>query len=250
MRAHLEGAGFWGGDLKMANFFDAHLEGARFPGAHLEGVYFSEAHLEGTNFDEAHLEGAKIIYTVVDGETLFTNNSIDDKTNFTGTGLSATRIDPNLRTRLERNIREMQWRKWYNKPKISPSRFLKKIFGKKEEVEEEQECKSSLTDRVLINPFVRLFWWLSDYGTSCKRCLLSFVGLIAFAFCVNLVLTQQISPDVTELFANTVLALFGVGDPGLEGFARLLQVVYVISGYFLLSVLISRFAIMFQNMSP
>ena len=58
------------------------------------------------------------------------------------------------------------------------------------------------------------------------------------------------SPDVAELFANTVLALFGVGNPGLEGIAWLWQVLYVISGYFLLSVLIARFAIMFQNMSP
>jgi len=236
--------------MEGAQFWDACMKGAKFWGAHMEEAEFWNSHLEGAYFNGAHLDGAKFIYAVVDGATMFIENSMDDKTDFTGTALSATRIDPNLRTRLERNIREIQWRKWYNKPKISPWGFLKKCFGKKEETEEEQVCKSSLTDRVLINPFVRLFWWLSDYGTSCKRCLLSFGGLIVLAFIVNLILTQHLSPDIAELFANTVLALFGVGDPELEGIARLWQVVYVISGYFLLAVLISRFAIMFQNMSP
>jgi len=258
--AHLNGAEFIGGHLEEANFEGAHFKDTEFLWAHLNGAEFMLTRLEGANFEGAtlegaeflwaHLEGADFTYAIVNGETLFVTRFIDKNTDFTGTALSATRIDPILRTRLERNIREMQWRKWYDKQKFSPWEFLKKSFGKKEETEKKQECKSSLFDRLLINPFVKLFWWLSDYGTSCKRCLVSFGGLIVLAFIVNLVLTQHLSPDIAELFANTVLALFGVGDPGLEGIARLWQVVYVISGYFLLAVLISRFAIMFQNMSP
>jgi len=216
------GVSFTGAHLEGACFWEAHLEGADFRNAHLEGAEFLMAHLEGVIFLETHLERARFEYAIVDGETLFIENSIDKNTNFTGTALSSTRIDPSLRTRLERNIREMQWRNWYD---------------------------STLFAR-LLTPFVQLFWWVSNYGTSCKRCLLSFGGLILFAFVINFVLTQHLSPDIAELFANTVLALFGVGDPGLEGIARLWQVVYVISGYFLLAVLISRFAIMFQNMSP
>jgi len=249
-QTHLEMAIFWGAHLEEVQCFASHLHMAEFKGAHLEGAKFQEVYIEGATFLDAHLEGAEFTYAVVDGGTLFTKNTINDKTNFTGTALSAARIDPSLRTRLERNIREIQWRKWYDKPKISPLRILKKSFGKYGKTERLQAEKSSLTDKVLINPFVRLFWWLSDYGSSCKRCLASFAGLIVLAFIVNLILIQSTSPDIGELFANTILALFGVGDPGLLGIARLWQVVYVVSGYFLLAVLISRFAIMFQNTSP
>jgi hypothetical protein len=51
---------------------------------------------------------------------MFANNSIDDKTNFSGTPISAARIEPELRTKLEKNIRHIHWDKWYEKPKFYP----------------------------------------------------------------------------------------------------------------------------------
>ncbi len=62
---------------------------------------FSGVHLEGADFQFAHLEGAEFILAIVDGETLFFSNTIDDKTDFTGTSLSSARIEPELRTQLE-----------------------------------------------------------------------------------------------------------------------------------------------------
>lgn len=129
-RVHLEGTHFWGARLMGADFREAHLEGADFRWAHLEGAMFNEAHLNGAKFKEAHLKGAQFCkahlegatfeYAILDGETLFTKNTIDDKTDFTGTGLSAARIDPSLRAKLERNIREIHWKVWYEKPKFYP----------------------------------------------------------------------------------------------------------------------------------
>ncbi len=90
-----------------AHFFGAHFKGANFSFAHLEGAQFFGAHLEGADFTLANLEGAQFNYVMVNGETLFINNTIDDKTDFTGTNLSLLRIDPNLKKHLERNIRKL-----------------------------------------------------------------------------------------------------------------------------------------------
>ncbi|WP_319378321.1 pentapeptide repeat-containing protein [uncultured Methanocorpusculum sp.] len=94
-KAHLEGAVFSEVGLK-----ETHLEKAQFWGAHLQGANFNYAHLEGANLRGVHLKGAQFTYAIVDGETMLTGNTenpIDDKTDFTGTALSGTRIDPNLR---------------------------------------------------------------------------------------------------------------------------------------------------------
>jgi uncharacterized protein YjbI with pentapeptide repeats len=217
--AILEKADLEGAIITDSQFKQALLSKAIFHQADLTESKFLYAELLDTIFIEANLTKSNFRFAEVNGGTIFEGIIIDDNTDFTGVGLSNVRIGPKDRVRLEKNIRKKHWEEWYT------------------------------THLVLSYP-VKLFWWLSDYGTSCKRCLASFVGLILFAFIVNLILTQSMSPDIAELFANTVLALFGVGDPGLEGIARLWQVVYVVSGYFLLAVLISRFAIMFQNTSP
>ncbi len=343
--AHLEGAEFREAHLEMANFWEAHLNGADFSGAqlmggifnlaHLEGAEFTSAHLKQTKFWRAHLERAdfdgayleegEFIYAIVDGETLFTNNSIDDKTNFTGTGLSATRIDPNLRTRLERNIREMQWRKWYNKPKYYPypemipkilwgmwcmSRHLfkdppKKRYDPKDYPSLENSTfyitlrkvlswpiKPSVTtkntsnqdvkeirDRMkkrqmercwidcFINSFVRLFWWLSDYGSSTKRVIGVFFGWnILWALIYQIVLPLLPGPilenasttvlhtsNIITAILQTNLMMFSITDLATEGLdypALFCVTVHIVIGYFILAALITRLGIMFQNLSP
>lgn len=136
-QAHLEGANFGGADiegaifretrLKGANFNGANLKRTDFSGADLEKTYFSASHLEsaylelvdlreshlsgshleGTAFRGAQLEGVDFTYAILDGGTQFIDNTIDDKTNFTGTNLSVARIESKLRKHLERNIRKL-----------------------------------------------------------------------------------------------------------------------------------------------
>ena len=105
--AHLEGAQFFGAHLEGANLTWVHLDRADFRCAHLEGADLYYAHLGGADFSLANLEGARFNYVMVNGETLFINNTIDDKTDFTGTNLSLLRINPNLKKHLERNIRKL-----------------------------------------------------------------------------------------------------------------------------------------------
>jgi len=348
-KAHLEGANFTRACLKGTHFSEAHLEGAHFSEAHLEGAYFQKAHLKGAYFGEAHLEGAyfrgahiggadfrwahiegaHFIYAVVDGENLFTKNYIDEKTDFTGTALSAIRIDPVLRTKLERNVREIQWKDWYMKPKFYPflgkspdllwglscrakhllkdppasspkKRFdpkdypsvenstlyltLKKILSwplkpsvttknasnqDPEETKDEKnkwETKYSWIDTV-INGFVRLFWWLTDYGSSTKRVIgVFFAWNILWAFIYQFLLPLQSSPilagtnttvlhtpNIITAVMQTNLMVFSITDVATRNLdypALIFVTVQIVIGYFILAALITRLGIMFQNLSP
>ena len=98
-RAHLEGANFLGAHLDGADFSEVHLEkadcseilfdvahmkGEKFIKAHMVGADLLMAHLEGAIFMETHLEGATFEYAIMDGKTMFIENSIDKKNEFYG----------------------------------------------------------------------------------------------------------------------------------------------------------------------
>ncbi len=105
--AHLEGADFTLAYLNDAVFENAQLKDAMFNGSYLRHANFYLGRLQGTYFIYSDLKGARLNLAVVNGETLFSNTIIDDKTDFTGTNLSVVRIDPKLRKHLERNIRKL-----------------------------------------------------------------------------------------------------------------------------------------------
>jgi uncharacterized protein YjbI with pentapeptide repeats len=103
----LEQANFMFAGLMGLDFSGANLSDADFSSAHLQGANLSNTHLEGADFTNSHIEGTQFTLAVVNGKTLFSDNTIDDKTDFTGTNLSVVRIDPKLRKHLERNIRKL-----------------------------------------------------------------------------------------------------------------------------------------------
>ena len=239
--SHLEGAAFWESHLEGANFCEAYLdrsdfwyanlEKADFLSADLEGAVFSESHLEGANFLGANLTGAQFIFAIVDGETLFANNTIDDKTNFTGTSLSSARIEPELRTQLERNIREISWEKWYK------------------------------NNKMLAIP-ARVFWKISDYGSSTRSILFTFLfsNVIFTMFYLalrdaNLLQGFILSSgnDLLLAYMQTTLVPFGILGIDLTTLSLLpvfIIFLQVIFGYTILAALVTRMAIMFQNLSP
>lgn len=105
--SNLDGAKFSFAHLDGADFRETNLKKAHFIRSHLENTNFNEAHLDGADFREAFLEGAMFNYAIMSGETMFSDNTINDKTDFTGTNLSVVRMDPKLRKHLERNIRKL-----------------------------------------------------------------------------------------------------------------------------------------------
>jgi len=222
-----------GPNLKSAIFTRARLKNVSFKGADLSDADFEEAILHGVNINSTILKGANFTFSIIDSESIIAgdpNNIIDSKTNFTCVGLSSFRIDPLTRTLLEKNIRVMKWNDWYEKHKW------------------------------FQNMFVKLFWWLSNYGTSAKRTIITFfiVNTSAFIayFCLNwnvisnMQYCNQTLSYTAELAGKTMLAIFGATDLGLSGFAVLIVGFRVFASYFLLAILITRFSIMFQNMSP
>ena len=122
---------------------------------------------------------------------------------------------------LQKNIRRKYWMKWYDQ-------------------------------HVDMQDPVRLFWWLSDYGTSSTRCIGAFALLILAACVIYFFITGAAIADIPQLFADTILATFGFGSlfDQLTGPIRLLLAAHVLFGYFLLAVLITRFAVMFQSLTP
>lgn len=248
---HLDGADFAYAQLQDATFDEvllpgayfsyAHLEGSFFPDAHLEKADFSDAylpdsaffraHLEGAIFQDAHLEGAQFILATVNGDTLFVNNTIDTKTNFTGTSLSSARILPELRTQLERNIREIRWEKWYN-------------------------------DNKILEIPARVFWKISDYGSSTRSILFTFLfsNFVFTMFYLALrdagLLDGSILSSGNDLllaYMQTTLVPFGILGitlTDLSLFPVFIIFIQVIFGYTILAALVTRMAIMFQNLSP
>jgi len=265
--AHLEGANFYDADLKGAKFWMAHLERSKFWDAHPEGADFRYAHLEGAEFWDTHLEGAQFILSVINGETLFTNNTIDTKTNFTGTSLSSARIDPELRTQLERNIRHIHWGKWYKKPKLYPymagikDKIIFKSSPKKSLKKKKWEIKHCWVDTI-INAFVRTFWLISNYGSSTKRIIAVFFGWNILWACIYFYILPFLPGinttvlNVSNIWAallQTNLMMFSITDLATEGlalFPMLCVTIHIVVGYFILAALITRLGIMFQNLSP
>ena len=262
-----EGAKFTFFYLKGSDISFAHLDGANFTEAFLDGADILLAHLDGANFIQAHFEGANFNYAIVNGETLFVNNTIDDKTDFTGTSLSAPRIDPELRTKLERNIRHLRWKEWYDKPKLYPaiakikSTLTVKLSLKTSNEKKKWGTKLCWIDKI-INAFVRIFWWISDYGSSTKRIIAVFFGwniLWAVIYYYLLPFLPGISTTILNVsniwtaILQTNLMMFSITDLATEGlnlFPMLCVTTHIVVGYFILAALITRLGIMFQNLSP
>ncbi len=144
-RTHLEGADLRWANLAGANFLEAHIEGANFFGAQLEGALLTMAYLEGTVFR----------FAKIDAETVIAECNFDRNTDFTGVGLDAARIGPNLKEAMKNNIRRKQWKLWFR----SGAWWLK----------------------LMKNTTVRPFWWITDYGSSTPRIIYTFL-LLAVAF--------------------------------------------------------------------
>ncbi|MBP8785343.1 MAG: pentapeptide repeat-containing protein [Synergistaceae bacterium] len=287
LSAHLEGAGFGLAHLECANFHSAHLERAVFFKVYLYGAYFKVAfledatfmeadltganfvfaHLEGTKFSEVYLDGADFSYAIVNGKTFIVSCTIDDKTNFTGVGLSSVRVGPRIKCRLENNIRRMQWEKWYaensikNRYDVKISKAYPNIF--------------KWLDRLYLCP-VKGFWWVSDYGSNTSRILKMFLRMV----CVFMILYGMIDyfePRILEqiqpiqlhtaglwmlqllCFATATMVTLGFGgvnvavipdSPWLSALALIAVTLNLLTGYFLLAVLVTRLGILFQSQGP
>ena len=121
--------------------------------------------------------------------------------------------------------------------------------------------------------FVRPFWWISDYGTNTPRILGIFILMIAFfAICYGIIdlntphIFKEIDFNTAGLwmlqllcFATATLVTLGFGgvnvavipdSPWLSALALIAVTLNLLTGYFLLAVLVTRLGILFQSQGP
>ncbi|MBE6506802.1 MAG: pentapeptide repeat-containing protein [Methanocorpusculum parvum] len=232
--SNLENVNFKRANLSNANLTHANLRGANFSNANLSGAYLSYSQLEGAIFSYTNIKDAVFVMSSVDSSTIFKGNSkhfANKHTDFSGVSLSTSRINPNLLSYLERNIRQIYWNKWYKKHKI-------------------------------LQIPVRIFWSLSDYGTNSKLtfiCLgivnvISFI-LITLYWNIHELIIESSSFNLTEYIwglTNDIpsyLSLY-TSTSGESTFVSVFMFLLSIINYIFLAIFITRLAIMFQNKSP
>lgn len=243
----LSGINFTNTSLRGACFFRTNLTKANLIGASIQGAYLSASDLSGALLEDIDLRGIRARGAAVDGQTLFYNCLVDNKTDLTGVGLANARIDPALRSRLEYNIRKISWEYWYT---------TGSIFAR-------------IWKRVIAQPF----WIMSDYGYSTSRLIKSFflfafifaliyyiAGIIAYPGIVeNLFvidddpLDSKIAPLRAIYFSIVTMTTLGFGDmytSSTSVVGHILLMLQVLIGYLLLGALITRLAIMFTAGGP
>jgi len=159
--------------LEDADLVGANLQKANLMVANLQEAYLAEANLEKANLSGANLQGTNFELAIVDGSTLITPKAFDRFTNFTGVGLNNARVEPGTKQLLEYNIRRMRWEQWYKgHPKL----------------------------KSVVKPF----WWMSDYGLSTGRIIVTFFGL-ALIFANVYYWWGRIAPPgiISDLFIET-----------------------------------------------
>ncbi|MDL2275157.1 pentapeptide repeat-containing protein [Desulfosarcina sp. OttesenSCG-928-G10] len=265
--ARCQKAIFDGACCQKADFEDANCWKAKFQKANCQSANFRNANCQNANFNEANcqeikiyksfLEGASFQNAILNHETRIIDCTIDDKTDFTNASLSSVVIEPGKRAKLEQNIRRFGWEKWY--------------ADKKEEKKSDHRFFNSL----LVH-MVRFFWYLSDYGYNTTRVLGWFVGFViyfalfytyfpcmleikgdplpTYPFCFSWkiadfwqMLAFSMSTMVTLGFSNINVAVTN-GEPRTIG--MIVVSLNLMVGYFMLAVLVTRLAILFQTMGP
>jgi hypothetical protein len=248
--ANLQKAKLRNSNLQGADLSEAELQGAGLVGAKLEGAYLWGAKLERAGFFYANLQGAEFEGVIVDGATSFLGCRIDKNTDFRHTGLENVCIEAGTKVLLKYNVRRMNWEDWYGK-----HRFLQWL--------------------------VRAFWWVSDYGISTGRIMLTFFLLaLVFAniyYCWGAVdyyvLGEKDNPGVVSnlfvvdgevvawwlvplravYFSIVTMTTLGFGDMFANAksvYGHLLLMLQVLLGYVLLGALITRFAVLFTSDGP
>jgi len=256
MFAHLENSFLLGAHLEGASLTCAKLHKTNVCNAFLESTNFVDSELLGSKFDNAHLMRAKFQKALVNGQTSFCYCKVDRETDFSEVGLDGCRIDPATKQLLEYNIRRINWEEWYK-------------------------------ENSLLKWLVKPFWWISDYGISTKRIILTFFGL-AFVFAIiyyawgfidyyllcnkdypgivsNLFVLEDnqqavsgwLVPLRAVYFSIVTMTTLGFGDMYANAhslfrgiFGHILLALQVTLGYVLLGALVTRFAVLFTAGGP
>lgn len=230
--AKLQGARLWGANMQSANLRWSNLQGTNLFGANVKEAMGVEGNLQGADLREADLRSATFRMAAVDGETVISGNTVDKKTDFTGVGLDAARVDPGIKQLLKYNIRRLRWEEWYE-------------------------------DHSLLRWPVQMFWEMSDYGASTLRIIRLFFEFAALFALIYLRWPHflMVNGDIGAIrgfwhalyFSVVTMTTLGFGDIHANPdnwVGQGLLMLQVLLGYILLAALVTRFAVLFQAGGP
>ena len=261
-------------DCRNMKMVDASCQNIDFSYAKCDNATFTKANCQDSHFSQSNCREAKFLLStcfnadfflpsleraafqnaLFDSSTQFTGITIADNTNFSATNLEIPLFEPGTKAKIEHIIRQSNWREWARNTMshISFSNFTASL-------------KSCAIGAYVY--MVMLFWFISDYGYSTKRVLFCFFWLVLLFGClytlypsmlaINGSPLEQGHPTQMLLFAMSTMVTLGFsninvtllnGSPHLGG--MLAVSANLMFGYFMLAVLVTRLAIIFQTLGP
>jgi hypothetical protein len=152
------------------------------------------------------------------------------------------RIDQGIKQLLEYTIRRKKWESWYSRG---------------------SERELNLRVIKLLKLPTKWFWWMSDYGRSTSRIIITFSILavmfaIAYLVCPTFVVVNDTVGDIRGFvhalyFSVVTMTTLGFGDIAANPdswLGQILLMIQVILGYVHLGALVTRFAVLFTAGGP
>lgn len=240
-------------NLKNVSFNDTTLRNSDFHFSDISSAEFSKVELHDANFEAA----------IVDGKTIIWDCYYNKMTNFTGVGLSSCRVEPVLMSSFQCNIRRIWWNQWYvekmNDNKVNFKFDIRDLWGNIKNI-------TKYIFNALMTSIVKLFWWMTDYGSSTVRLLLVFLMSTAIYTGIYVIfpsLTNDIvlnhSPHIWLRIARgiyfSIVVNTGLGFGEINASENNIIGHFVISshsllGFVLLGAFLVRIGILFQGEFP
>ena len=252
--AQLKHSDFHEANVAQANFDRADLSFAVFHAADLTKCTLKHANLKATILTESLLYGTNFNAAIVNGSTLIWDCAVDLTTDFTGVGISEARVEPQLSSRFETNIRRIWWLRYIETRKRELGSF--KDLG----INPLAYLRWGLKYFTIL--FIELFWWITDYGSSTGRVLMSLL-IVSLVFAVLYTLfpsltsehVEKLSPGLRFIrslyFSVVTTTTVGFGDISASNtsiVSNVVVILHVMIGYMLLGALIVRLGILFQTL--
>lgn len=117
--ANLEKTVMHSSNLYKVELYSANLKSANLFSVIFDDCLLSRSNLTGVNFGESEFKDSACRWALFDGGTVFYEVKVDNNTDFTGSPIRNAAISPELLTTIEDNIREIRWRRWYDKEKFA-----------------------------------------------------------------------------------------------------------------------------------
>ncbi|MCT4660622.1 MAG: pentapeptide repeat-containing protein [Tissierellales bacterium] len=277
-KANFSSTNLYKSDCRFANFLRAefheailgetvfdysNMQKSVFKASRLEKASLKNTNLKGAEFIYADLRDASFVASMVNGETIFWDCKFSQNTDLTGVGLGNIRIDPQMKSGFENNIRRIWWKRYYENEKNIRINIIKSIKGYP--VKYFYRITKWFMSYAKEN-VIKFFWNLTGYGASTFALIRAFfISVLVFSIIYSLfpslnntdLVIHEASWGIKFIrniyFSIVVMTSVGFGDiyaNGTSVFSYLIISIQILIGYVMLGALLVRLGILFQGGLP